>query len=226
MTKNGKGIGIPLCPDGKNEEDNLMNGLFSIDSPLWSFSSKALNFLWLSMLWLVCSLPVITIGASTAALYSVTLKYAREEEGYLTSSFFAAFRQNFRQGTAIWLILLLAGLFLGFDFAVYYRSGETGPGHMVLMTLCCSLALVFVLTNLYVYAILARFQNSVFHIIKNACIMAICHWPSSLTMLTLSLLILAVGFVAFPPLLFFAPAGLSYLHARFLRRIFDQYAAA
>lgn len=203
-----------------------MNGLFSINSPLWSFSNKALHFLWLSILWLVCSLPVVTIGASTSALYSITLKYVRNEEGYLTASFFTAFRQNLKQGTAIWLILLLAGLFLGLDFVVYYRSGSTGIGHMVLMTLCFSLALVFILMNLYVYAVLAKFQNSVFHILKNSCIMAICHWPSSLAMLLLSLLILAAGFLAFPPLLFFAPAGLSYLHAKFLCRIFDQYAAA
>lgn len=201
-----------------------MNGLFSINSPLWSISRKALDFLWLSFLWLICSLPVVTIGASTSALYSVTLKYARDEEGYLTASFFTAFRQNFKQGTAICMILLLSGLFLGLDFVVYYRSGEKGIGYMVLMTLCFSLALVFILMHIYVYAVLAKFQNSVFHIIKNSCIMAICHWPSSLAMLMLSLLILAVGFLAFPPLLFFAPAGLSYLNAKFLCRIFDQYA--
>lgn len=202
-----------------------MNGLFSINSPFWSVSCKALNFLWLSILWLICSLPIITIGASTSALYSITLKYVRNEEGYLTASFFTAFRQNLKQGTAIWLILLLAGLFLGFDFVVYYRSSDFGIGRMVFMTLCFSLSLLFILMHLYVYAVLARFQNSIFHIIKNSCIMAICHWPSSLAMLILSLLILAAGFLAFPPLLFFAPAGLSYLHAKFLSRIFEQYAA-
>ncbi|WP_349944617.1 YesL family protein [Lacrimispora sp. BS-2] len=203
-----------------------MNGLFSINSPLWSISSKALNFLWLSILWLVCSLPVITIGASTSALYSITLKYVRNEEGYLTASFFTAFRQNLRQGAIIWLVLLLAGLFLGLDFVFYYRGEQTGIGYMILMTLFFSLALVFVLMNLYVYAVLAKFQNSVFHIIKSSCIMALCHWPSSLAMLMLSLLILAVGFLAFPPLLFFAPAGLCYMHSKFLCRIFDGYIAA
>lgn len=202
-----------------------MNGLLSIDSPLWSISNKALNLLWLSILWLVCSLPVVTAGASTAALYSVTMKYVRDEEGYLTAAFFTAFRQNLRQGTAIWLVLLLAGSFLGLDFAVYYRSAETGIGHMLLMTLCFSLALVFVLVHFYVYAVLARFENSVFHIIKNSCIMAVCHWPSSLAMLTLFLAVLAVGLLVFPPLLFFAPASLSYLNAKFLLRIFDRYAA-
>lgn len=203
-----------------------MNGLFSINGSLWNISNKALHFLWLSILWLVCSLPVVTIGASTSALYSITLKYARDEEGYLTSSFFTAFRQNWKQGTAIWLILLLVGLFLGVDFVVYYRSGATGIGHMILMTLCFSLTLVYILMNLYVYAVLAKFQNSVFHILKNSCIMAVCHWPSSLAMLILSLVILAAGFLAFPPLLFFTPAGLSYLHAKFLCRIFDRYAVA
>lgn len=203
-----------------------MNSLFSINSPLWNISSKALNFLWLSILWLICSLPIVTIGASTCALYSITLKYVRNEEGYLTQSFFAAFRQNLKQGAIIWLVFLLAGLFLSLDFVVYYRGEQTGIGHMIFMTLFFSLALVFVLMNLYVYAILAKFQNSVFHIIKNSCIMALCHWPSSLAMLLMSLLVLAVGFLVFPPLLFFAPAGLCYLHSRFLSRIFDGYITA
>ena len=73
-----------------------MNGLFSINSPLWRFMDKALRLIWLNLLWFLCCLPVVTIGAATTALYSVTLKYARDEEGYLTRSFFQAFRQNFR----------------------------------------------------------------------------------------------------------------------------------
>lgn len=201
-----------------------MNGLLSINSPLWDISNKALHFLWLSILWLVCCLPVITIGTSTAALYSVTLKYARGEEGYLTSSFFAAFRKNFKQGTIIWLILFLVSFFLGFDFVVYYKSSDTSLIHMVFMTLFFSMGLVFVLMQLYVYAVLARFENSVFHIMKNSCIMAVCHWPSSMAMLVLSLMVLAAGFLVFPPLLFFSPAGISYLQAKFLCRIFDRYA--
>lgn len=203
-----------------------MHSLFSIDSPLFSISVKALNFLWLSILWLVCSLPVVTIGASTTALYSITLKYVRNEEGYLTAAFFTAFRQNLKQGAIIWIVLLFIGLFLGFDFVVYYRMEQTGAGQLLFMTVFFSLALVFVLINLYVYAVLAKFQNTIFHIIKNSCIMALCHWPSSLAMLMVSMFILAAGFLMFPPLLFFAPAGLCYLHSKFLSRIFDGYITA
>lgn len=200
-----------------------MNHLFSINSPLWSISSKVLHFLWLSVLWLICSLPVITMGAATSALYSVTLKYVRNEEGYLTSSFFTAFRQNLRQGTMIWLIFLLAGLFLSLDFTFYYRGEQTGIGHLIFMSVFFSLTLAYVLMHFYVYAILAKFRNSVRHIIKNSCIMALCHWPSSLAMLILSLAILAVGFLVFPVLLFFAPALLCYIHSKFLNKIFDDY---
>ena len=90
-----------------------MNGLFSINSPLWRFMDKALRLIWLNLLWFLCCLPIVTIGASTTALYSVTLKYARDEEGYLTRSFFQAFRQNFRQSTIIWLVMAAIGILLG-----------------------------------------------------------------------------------------------------------------
>ena len=79
-----------------------MSSLFSINSPLWEMTDKLVRFLWLSILWSICSIPVVTMGASTTALYSVTLKYVRGEEGYLTSSFFRAFRENFRQSTIVW----------------------------------------------------------------------------------------------------------------------------
>lgn len=200
--------------------------LFSINSPLWNFANKILNFLWLSILWLVCSLPIITLGASTSALYSVTLKYVCNEEGYLTSSFFRAFRRNLKQGIIIWLILLGIGLFLGMDFIVYYRSEKIGTGHLLFMTLCFSLTLLYAFMHLYVYAVLAKFETTVFHILKNSCIMAACHWPSSLAMMTLSLLLTAVGFLIFPPLLFIAPAGLCYMHSKFLFKIFDKYIPA
>lgn len=200
-----------------------MNGLFSINSPLWNLMNKAIHFLWLSILWFVCSIPVVTVGASTTALYHVMLKYARDEEGYITSSFFHGFRQNVKQATIIWGILLVISIILGIDFILYYRSGQTGALSLLFMTLFFSLLLALLLMNIYVYAVLAKFRNSTGHIIKNSLIMALSHWPSGIAMLMLSLLILALGFLAFPPILFLAPAGICYVNSKFLVRIFDKY---
>ena len=68
---------------------------FSYESPFSQVLLKLVYACYLNLLWFVCSVPVFTIGASTTALYSVTLKIVREREGDLTRQFFKAFRENF-----------------------------------------------------------------------------------------------------------------------------------
>lgn len=200
-----------------------MGNLFSINSPLYRLVDKVLHLLWLSILWAVCCIPVVTIGASTAALYTITLKYARNEEGYLTSSFFCAFRQNFKQASITSAILVLAGFILGIDVILYSRSQAVGLVPFLLMTVFFSLLVVFILIHIYIYPLLAKFNNTIPRSFINALIMAVRHWPSSISMLSISIAILIVGAYAFPPLLFLAPALSAYINSRFLIKIFDQY---
>lgn len=203
-----------------------MGALLSFDSPLFRLINKLLNLLWLSILWAVCCIPIITIGASTTALYSVTLKYTKNEEGYITSSFFTAFRQNFKQASIIWWLLLLAGLALSMDVIIYSRSNTVGLMSILLMTFFFSLLLAFVLMHLYIYPLLAKFNNTIRRTLINSLVMALLHWPSSISMFTISIVILIIGIYAFPPILFFAPGLIAYINSRFLLRIFDRYQEA
>lgn len=200
-----------------------MKDLFSIDSPFYEMTDKLVRLLWLSILWILCSVPLITIGASTTALYSVTLKYVRDQEGYLTSSFLDAFRKNFRQSSLIWGISLAVGIFLFMDFAVYYRSGFENIISVILFTVFTGIFVTFIFANIYIYPLLAYFDNTIRGTIQNALIMAVCHLPSSIAMLSFSFAILMAGVLFFPPLLFAAPGIIAYLNARFLRNIFGLY---
>jgi len=87
----------------------------SYDSRFSQILIKLSYTCWLNLLWIICSLPVFTIGASTTALYTVTLKMADDNESEITKTFFRAFRDNFPQATRIWLILLVIGVVLGGD---------------------------------------------------------------------------------------------------------------
>lgn len=95
--------------------------IFSYDSKFSQIMLKLSYGCYLNLLWFVCSLPVFTLGAATAALYDVTLRMARGEEPGLTRRFFQAFRENFRQATTLWLILLGVGALLGLDGYILYR---------------------------------------------------------------------------------------------------------
>lgn len=85
------------------------------DNPVISGMSRIFDMMCLNVLWLVCSLPIFTIGASTTAMYTVMLKVVKNEEGYIVKGFFKAFKENFKKSTIIWLILLVIGGFLGAD---------------------------------------------------------------------------------------------------------------
>lgn len=90
-----------------------MKGLLDIDGPVMQIITKIVYAVWLNILWVICCLPVFTVGASTTALFYVTLKIVKNEEGNITRAFLGAFKENFRQATVIWLILLGAGIVLG-----------------------------------------------------------------------------------------------------------------
>ena len=79
---------------------------FSLENPIWKFIGNLADFFLLSCLWYLCCLPVVTAGAATTALYYVTLKMARGQEGQLIPAFFHSFKQNLKQATALWVGVL------------------------------------------------------------------------------------------------------------------------
>ena len=85
---------------------------FSLENPIWKFIGNLADFFLLSCLWYLCCLPVVTAGAATTALYYVTLKMARGQEGQLIPAFLHSFKQNLKQATALWVGYLAVGILL------------------------------------------------------------------------------------------------------------------
>jgi len=136
--------------------------------------TKLCYLIYLNFLWLICSLPVITIGASTTALYYVSLKLARNEEGYIAKSFFKAFKQNFRQATIIWMLLLTLPIIIYFDY-IFFQSGRdllTIVGTVIVIILL----LFYLICAIMVFPVLAKFNNTITGTVKNAIYMGIRHF--------------------------------------------------
>ena len=145
-----------------------MNHLFNLDGPVLQFINKIVYSVYLNILWFICCIPVITIGASTTALFYVTLKISKNEEGSITKAFFHSFKENLRQGTVIWLILLAFGIILGIDgYVLYHMRFEN-----VFWTLCtavfCVAAAAYAIILFYIFPLLARFDNTIGAMFKNA----------------------------------------------------------
>ena len=148
-----------------------MGRFFNVDNPVWRFIGNLADVFIVSVFWIICSLPVITIGASTTAMYYVTLKLASNQEGYTTRSFFKSFRENFKQATSIWIGTAAVGVVLYLD-VMWCLTSETALGRSVIIAalLMCVIYLLFVFM---VFPLLARCENTVSALVKMAFAMCI-----------------------------------------------------
>ena len=138
---------------------------FSVDSPLYRFLSKLLDVIRLNFLWILFSIPLVTIGASTVAALSVALKMADDEEGYIGRSFLKAFRENWKQGTVLGLITLVALYAIYLDFQFF----EALEGNPMIFLLVGILSIVVVVSALlYASPLAARYENTLFRTIQNS----------------------------------------------------------
>ena len=157
-------------------------GMFNQNSGFVKFVNRALDVLWLNLLWLIFSLPLITIGASTCAAFSVTLKMVDEEEGYVGRQFVKAFKENFKQGTLMWLItapLLYACYII---WQVVIKADDIN--FLVILGAIIFSALV-ILVNLYTYPQIARYKNTLKNIVKNSVGISFTYYTKTLLIIVL-----------------------------------------
>ena len=152
---------------------------FSVDSPLYRFLSRVLDILKLNFLWILGSLPVFTIGASTTAAMSVALKLADDEEGYITKSYFEAYKANFKQGVPMGLIFLVAWYAVYLDFQLFgavFEYGDVGVllaravknNPVILLIIGMVSVFLVIIAMIYSFPLLARYENTVVRTIQNS----------------------------------------------------------
>ena len=146
---------------------------FSYDSKFGQLFLKLSYGCCLNILWLVCCLPIVTIGASTTALYYTSFKIAKDEGSFITTMFFRSFKQNFKQATIIWLIMLAAGLIIVADAILLYRLRATSTGTIAViwtLLLACIFAcmIVYAIVLAYIFPLLSIASNTTVNMFKNA----------------------------------------------------------
>lgn len=197
-------------------------GLFNPENRFWSFMEKIMNLCVLGFLWALFCLPVVTAGAATSALFAYTLKLSADEEGYVWKSFIRSFRENFCQATVLWLGMLAGGGILALDFYICRFITVARPVKMALFFALISLSLVYLLTILYIFPLLAFYRLSLKKIVPHAFIMSMGNLFVSVTILVIY--VLAALLTSFSPLLFmvwFAIA--SFFASGFFRHVFEKY---
>ncbi len=202
---------------------------FDPDGPLMTALSKLADIVICNVMFVLFSLPLFTLGASLTALFSCVQELVEDEakdDGLIFRAFWRAFRDNFRQSTALWLICLLG---IGFLTAYWFVSRSLGGafGRVYQVTFYL-LALLFLFGFLYVFPLQARFVNSVRNTLRNAWLLSVAALPWTLAALALLIAVLYISFIMNPAAVevfayLWAVCGfglLAYLQSFFFRQAF------
>ena len=164
----------------------MLQGFFNYDNDIWRFVGRLADIMVLNLLWIVCSLPIVTFGISTTALYYCTLKIVKDEDDGNFRMFFRSFKRNWKEGLIIWLILLPVLGILLLDhrfFTVLFQNHAVL--RFLLQGITDALILLWIFVFLYVWPLLSRFENSWQKVMLHALLMSIHHLPYTLGILAL-----------------------------------------
>ena len=138
---------------------------FSVDGALYKFLTRLWDMIKLNLMWLLFSLPIVTVGAATVAAYSVTLKMVDEQEGYVARQFVKAFKENWRQGIPMGLLALFCSYVVYLDFEL--QRVMEGDSTMFLIFGIIA-AFVFGMSFIYAFPLSARYENTLIGTLKNS----------------------------------------------------------
>ena len=189
--------------------------MFSIEGKFFKALTKAGDFLILGFLGFVFSIPVITMGASITAMFYVGMKLV---------GFIKSFKQNFKQGFLIELIIGIVAALLIADIRICYMWAKADGGVPIRLLMFAAIGLLLVLSAvaLYAFPMLSKFENTVIGILKNALLLCMHHLPQTLIMLfiTYGLIVFSINY--FTAFIVTIPLIL-YIDSYVLSRIFLIY---
>lgn len=199
-----------------------MGNLFNPDTLLWRWCSRILDIMVLSLFWLLCSLPVVTVGAASTALYDAAVHGVRREEARAYARFFRTFRREMKTAVPaalLWGAALAVLLWCGQQIGVVIQD----PGPVLAATAVLAALLLFVLgTVSWLFPLLSRFTFSFGALNRTAGQFFIAHLPSSV-LLALLLMVSTWTCVRFWFPVFFVPCTEALLASFLVERAFRKH---
>lgn len=171
-----------------------MGNLFVKENLLMKMINRIVDCLYLSILWSVASLPVVTAGMSSMALYYTIHKCIYGDEGRIWTTFWKAFRQNWEQGFLLWLIMAPISLLMFSEcyLAFQWCSAQLIHPAFFVISLCAAGLLVMWVQFWFAYA--ARFEDSLKGVLRNSFLIAAANFgPSFLLMVAFMMIALIIS---------------------------------
>lgn len=173
---------------------------FSPDSRFFAFCTRLVELVKINLLWMLCCLPLFTVGAATTAM--LTCVYAfRDGEDCGSRVFFRAFRKHFGKATVLWLLIAFFGAMLALDYAIV--AYLEFPGRMAVIVLIAFLALSLVLVSGMIFPLVSQFPGKIKEMVINAILLCLANLPKMLLVTAMNLLPVLL-FLILPQAFFFA----------------------
>lgn len=169
--------------------------LFNPDSRIMIFLSRVADLVILNILWLVCCVPVVTIGASTTAMYHVIRHWQKDSVSSIMRDFFQSFKEDFKQATPVYLILLIPTAAVVMNAMLIFNPENSAavPSYLLVIWFISALILLFI--SSFVYPVMAFFADSIFKTLRNAMVLALANLPRTILISVLNLLPVILLFV-------------------------------
>ena len=196
------------------------------DNPVIRILNRCTDLVVLNLLFLLCCIPVVTIGAALTAMSSVTLRSVRYGDGYVVQHFFKAFRENFRRSTMVWLGAMLFGGLLVLDF-LFWNSEGNGVVASTMKMVTIALGLLGYMVLVWLFPLIAKTDASRREQFINAIKMAVGYFfPYTVVCMGLPLLAAYLAYINGPMLMLMLVMGfatVSYICSFFIYRVFANH---
>ena len=170
-----------------------MKKLFDMNNPVFRFMGRVADLIMLNALFLVCSLPLVTVGASLTAMIRVIQGIQADSEPGMAKGFFRSFRQNFRQATVVWLVLVILAAVMVYNFFLI-SANFTGTFALAMKVVMGAVTIVLLAAAGYIFPLIARYENTLKQHMLNALILAVAKLPRTLCILALNVLPFALAY--------------------------------
>jgi uncharacterized membrane protein YesL len=200
-----------------------MSSFFNMDNGFFTALGKICDIIFLSAIWVLICIPVVTIGPANTALYYATVKVIRRERGYLFREFFKSFRLNFAKGAIVGVILTIMFIILGLDLLTAWANlAGSSTMNSVFFGVYVAITFLLVCFSIYVFPILSRFDMKVGQLLKASAFMSMRHLPFTIVMVAVQVAAI-IGAIYIPILIFVLPATVAFINSHLMERILKKY---
>lgn len=208
-----------------------IKGFLNLENSFFSFFKKIGWVFLLNILFLVTSIPIVTIGASATAMYTVLNKMIEERQFAFFGDYFKAFRDNFWQSTLMWLLTLLVTIVMLVNGQYVFRY-MSGTFAYVMRAGTILLAILVCMIGNTIFPLIARFDLSAKEVLSITVQVVFQHMLLALesvvfTIVVLggSLLIVSIGWLGglFIILPIMSPGLHAFMQSYLYEKMFDSY---